>query len=512
MEFITKTAMLHRRVCSGCAGASADGDLIVPDIKPDILKILQVDGRVILTDEDISDGRLSVEGKVLFKVLYIPDRENEKINCLEKSIDFSCNIDRPEITSQMIYGLCADIDRIDFHAVNSRKLRIKASVSIGYDIKLPKEFAIPVEIEDAPQMQLQKKSVSLYHISENSKRDFMLKESMEIPSGQTSIENLLRTDVAIKDKEQKIISGRIVTKGICNLCVLYTDPAGEIKFTEADIPFTEIFECDDIEENARCEIDYTVGEVHTGISADSDGDMRIIDLEISVQAAITASELLETEMICDCYMPGCETLLSVEEPELDNVCAFGSGQLTLRDQASPSKNGPAMKGIYSVVTKTNVRSTNVMRDKTAVEGSVTCYILYLSESDDSPVYSCAKEIPFSHTIETPGSMPDMACEIKAEATHTGYSLNSAGDAEIRCILSLGVRVLKKEQLRLIEAVDTTPCDPSRRKGIIIYFVQPGEGLWDIAKHFRVNADTVLSLNDLEGSEIKPGVRLIGPSC
>lgn len=512
MELTTKTAQIRRLCAQGDTQTGVDGDIIIPDIKPDILKILQVDGQAVVLSSELSEGRLTIEGKVDLKILYIPDRENEKINSVSKSFEFSHRIDKNELSADMSAQVSADVERLDFHAVNSRKLRIKAVVSLCYEVKETCSIAIPIEIEGEENIQMVKSPVSLYHTTESSLRDFVLKESMELPSGQSSIENLLKCDVAIKDKDYKVVSGRIVTKGICSLCALYTDPAGEIKFTEADIPFTEIFDCDDVEEDTHCDIDYTVTDLVCEIAPDSDGDMRILNLEIMLQASICASELIETEMISDCYVPGVNTELAFQELEIDHILSSGSTQLTLRDCASPSKGDPQIKGIYSVISKTKIEKTSVMNGKTSVDGSVCCYILYLSESEENPVYSCSKDIPFSCTVETPGSKAGMACEIKSEATHTGYSINSAGDAELRCIVSIDVKIVKKETMHFLQAADTYPLEKSTKKGIIIYFVQPDDCLWEIAKRYRVSQEAIMKLNGLDSTSLKCGERLVIPSA
>ncbi|MFR5731179.1 MAG: LysM peptidoglycan-binding domain-containing protein [Clostridium sp.] len=41
-------------------------------------------------------------------------------------------------------------------------------------------------------------------------------------------------------------------------------------------------------------------------------------------------------------------------------------------------------------------------------------------------------------------------------------------------------------------------------GIVGYFVQPQDSLWDVAKHFHTTEDSILASNELPGGEIKAG--------
>ena len=79
MELIKKPINTCDTIAKGTAQAMADGDVIVPDTKPDILKLLQVDSEASITDKYIENGRLVLCGRVDYKVLYIPDSESEKI-------------------------------------------------------------------------------------------------------------------------------------------------------------------------------------------------------------------------------------------------------------------------------------------------------------------------------------------------------------------------------------------------------------------------------------------------
>ena len=61
--------------CKGDKQVLVDEDIIVPDVKPDILKILQLDAVSCITNKEITNGRVNVTGRVDLKILYIPDSD-----------------------------------------------------------------------------------------------------------------------------------------------------------------------------------------------------------------------------------------------------------------------------------------------------------------------------------------------------------------------------------------------------------------------------------------------------
>ena len=62
MELIKNTINICNIAAKGETQAMSDGDVIVPDIKPDILKLLHVDADACMTDKYIENGRLIICG------------------------------------------------------------------------------------------------------------------------------------------------------------------------------------------------------------------------------------------------------------------------------------------------------------------------------------------------------------------------------------------------------------------------------------------------------------------
>ena len=53
--------------------AMIEEDMLVPDTKPDVKKILSCDVKVCITDTEIKQGKVIIDGVVYYKILYISD-------------------------------------------------------------------------------------------------------------------------------------------------------------------------------------------------------------------------------------------------------------------------------------------------------------------------------------------------------------------------------------------------------------------------------------------------------
>ena len=114
-------------------------------MKPDILKILQLDAVSCITNKEITNGRVNVTGRVDLKILYIPDSDREKVKSIITSFDFTQNVDSKNITDDMTAIIMANVDRAEFSLINSRKLRIKVIVGLDYEVVAEKNVEIAVE-------------------------------------------------------------------------------------------------------------------------------------------------------------------------------------------------------------------------------------------------------------------------------------------------------------------------------------------------------------------------------
>ena len=132
MELIKENVKVNQVSCKGNAQVLVDEDIIVPDVKPDILKILQLDAVSCITSKSIIKGKAVINGRVDLKILYIPDSEREKIKSIITSFDFTQNVDSQKIDDGMTIIAASNVERAEFSLINSRKLRVKVVVGVDY--------------------------------------------------------------------------------------------------------------------------------------------------------------------------------------------------------------------------------------------------------------------------------------------------------------------------------------------------------------------------------------------
>lgn len=511
MELKQEIFRVSKTVCRGSTQTASSGDIIVPDTKADILKIIQVDADAHITDKSIRDGKLVLSGKTDLKILYIPDSDNDKINSINSSFEFLQEVSCDGAEEEMQIIATANVSRADFSVINSRKLHVKTIINLDYEVTDTADVGIASEVDEDSGAQVKRESIGIQNISDICSHNFIMQEHLELQSGQQAIKDILKADVQICDTEYKTVIGKIVLKGVAVICILYTTADGNIEHTEMELPFTEVVDSEEVGDNSECEIEYAVTGADFGVMEDSDGECRVINAEISAQAQIKAMDNSVIDMITDCFVPGHHTELIRETIEMEEIIAKPSAQNTLKEIVEMPDGVPEVRSVYNVVMKPYLTKSEPRDGKLLCEGKIEAYVLYLSDSSDNPVYSIRKEIPFGYVLNYNDLSPELTAHMKAEIKHSGYNMNSAGEVELRCILSLSAHIIRSRSEEIITDVEVLDIDENAERGIVIYFVQGGDDLWDISKRYAVSMESVMQYNDIkDGDKLKTGERLFIP--
>ncbi len=507
MELIKDTINVCNITAKGVSQAMADGDVIVPDVKPDILKLLQVDAQACITDKYIENGRLVINGRVDYKILYVPDSGEHKIKSILTSMDFRQAVDSGGADADAKLLVKPFVDKVEFNTVNSRKMRIRTIIHLEYEVCRLNSFEVLKDVVDE-KLEKEYTEVEFENTVDISEHTFTINDRIEVPNGAESIGEILKTDVKIYDTEYKALSGKVIVKGNAGICVLYTDNGGDIRFLEAEIPFTEIVDSESINDDTVCDIDYCILGGMCSVEPDNDGDLRVCNIDTDVCVILKGVELTKKEIIKDCYMPYKKTSCNKEQVKLKTSVERPRLQNTLREVIELPKNLPGITGIYNVMSNAIITKTETQRNKIFCEGKVETYILYLTDSAENPVYSYKKEIPFSYIIECENDTEQLMCEIKAGVKHVSYNLNSNGEIELRCMLGIECVITKENQVNNICSIDIE--DKNSDDSIIVCFVEKGEKAWDIAKKYTVPKEKLLLYNNLDDDIIPEGKKIFIP--
>ncbi len=502
---------LSEVICSRTCQTTTECDIIVPDVKPDVLKVLRVSSEAVITQKNIQAEKVYLQGIIRTDILYIPDGNVlGKVKSICTTTDFSHFVDAKGAKPGMNLSAEAECESAEYTLVNSRKLNIRNKINLGIKVTSLCEVDIATCIDGDEPIAVKSESLKLCNSCCEAERDIIIRERLDVPSGKPDIGEILRFSAKPIPGELRLLDGKAVVKGELKLCTLYcgTDEDSSMQCMEHTVPFTEILEIDGITENMTGEIDYCVKDIYSEICRDSDGDKRSLGAEITLCANVKTSEIMECQILRDAYGLNREIKTETNAYNMEQLVDTAFAQVAQKERVCIPDYLPDVHQVCDCSAVPNIESIQTENGKVTVSGYITCTLLYLTEEQDTPVSGFSHVLPFSHIFDIPGITESSLCDAKAEMEHLDYTITSPRDIEIRSIVAISLKAVNASKTNLISMIDYDTdapivCLPS----MVIYFVQKGDTLWNIAKRYRTTPDAIIANNGPEKDFLKPGNRI-----
>lgn len=490
---------------------SIDDDFNIPDYKEDIEKVVAKSGNVIVDEVFAEDGKVKVNGKVCFHILYQTKGEHAGLECYEGEIPFEDIVNADGATRNSLVTNRCKIEDLTVNTINSRKVEVR--MLLGNAVQVYEEYRAKAatDLENGQGVECKFKKHVLTELVVAKQDMFRLKEELDIPQSKPNIKDILWSSVALRNMETKPQTGHISVRGEVECFALYRglEEQAPIQYIYSVRTINRELECPEATEDMVLEAECKLGSGETSIRQDADGEDRVIGIDYCVTLGIKLYEDRETKLLADLYSPQVEI-----SPELE---AIPYENLTMRNLAKAKVNHRMQIATEEKILQichtfgdVETDDVTVYEDHVTITGVVKANILYIA-SDEAPMKCMEEIIPFEYVLET-GVIPKGASvRMTASIDLLGATLLSSEEMEIKAQINLDMSVFACEKLDVIIDMTVMPIDyekKSKLPGIVGYIVKPEDTLWSIARTYYATTESIRRLNHLEDDTIHPGDRLI----
>ncbi len=509
MNIETEKEMLtiNKPLAEGSSEILVSGDIIVPDKKPDIARILYVDGKAHIDTKEVSSGRAVTGGTAEFTVLYLPEDDFMPVRNLTLSLPFTDVSDTSDIDSDSQIYAFAEITDIEYTLINSRRVNIKATVCVHIKVNKQEKISIAQNASADIPLCVRTKSIEAYNVAGETDTFLTVPGKIEVPGGNAPVSEVLKMDANVFSREIKLIKNRAVLKGVINLSTLYlTSPDFEIQFMEHELPFTEIIDLPGAGENMDCDVDYSVKSLYFETDDDNESNMLGVEVILCVYARAVQSEKLD--IIDDCFSTEADIKIEYEEKCIDKIISSDKENITVKGTLSLPEDKNPIASVYNVSAVPITKSVSSENSSLTVNGVLKTTVLYKSQNDAYPIQSFLGEIPFSYTSPTFTSDSEPLVECSASLISCSYTLSSDNSVDIRANVNVSLSLIESQCTKLIS--DMTCCEaPEKTASLIVYFVSEGDTVWDIAKKYKTTPEKIIALNSLDSeAPLSAGTKLL----
>lgn len=513
-ELVKKKIVLGQNFSKESTQILLEGDIIVPDVKPDMSVMLQADSQVSIDKVEVLNDRVNYIGKLYIQVLYLARGSEKPVYSMSMVTDIDEFINVPGVTQDMWVDVSAAVQNVDYRMINDRKISYKAVTDILCKVDSKEEHEVVSEISDLPDNQQQKAILVVNKPVARQNDRFTIKDEVSIPHGKPNIREILQLNVEISNQDVKVSNGKVNIFGELLITTLYKGDSDEsiIEFVEHEIPFNGNLDISGSTEDMFANVKLNLQDKYIQVRPDEDGEDRIIEIEtaIGVSADISAAETIE--ILEDAYCINKELSILRNNIQYPKLISRNKNQSTVKEVVQIDNDCPDILQIFRVKGKVICDEVKLLNDKVVVEGVIDSDVLYIAESDDTPLYSHNAVIPFRQVIETKGSLPDMQVSMDAKIDHITFNMLSDREVEVRYMLSFGIGVTQSMEASMIADIEISDMDVEVLElmpSITVYVVEKGDSLWKIAKKYNTSIDEITFVNEIENpSKIYPGQKLL----
>ena len=101
VETVKENLNVNKLVATKKEVIMVEGDMIVPDSKPDIISTISTSGVVSIYKKEVLEGKVRVDGNINTYIMYMADDQNDRIRGLSTDLDFSENVQMANIQEGM---------------------------------------------------------------------------------------------------------------------------------------------------------------------------------------------------------------------------------------------------------------------------------------------------------------------------------------------------------------------------------------------------------------------------
>ena len=486
---------------------SVELDYVLPDYYPDFFRLLYCTAEASVISQSISEGILQYALHVQLHVLYCGE-QTETIQALTQQLDYHGQFTLPPehaAAGDLQIRLTAEPSYLNCRAVSQRRIDLRGAVRVRAALCGEE----PVEIlSSAEGLHTQTQAVPVSYVSEilRTEKHFTLAEDIRLDAAQPAMLSLLRAQTSLSVSETRIVAGKLVIKGEAAVTLLYTSAAGA-ETLSAVLPFSQIAEQDGLSDDMPCTVTALLSAQNFTPESEQDGDIRLLHCDLQISLQCTAIRQASGTFLTDLYS-------TVHPAELQREMIpvlTAPVPVTERMQQKLMLTQPeaVLTKVYAAWAEpVNLQRSDCPDGGAMLSGSVHVCVL-AADAENHPLMLEQQE-PF--TWELPHLHPASLLP-PVQIQSCTYTLTGSDSVSVQAELLLSGQIMQQQTQTLLTDVQIDPeaqLSVADHAALRLYFAQPSESLWEIAKRYHTSEAAIREENDIPAEQLTDPQMLLIP--
>ena len=513
MELMNQFIHMERVKSKATMQVTLEDDKNVPDTKPDIDKLILENGNVQIEEVKISGERITIRGRLRFKVLYLSENGELGLNVLESDIPFDEQMHMSGLSEGESVTMTAIMEDLTVGIINSRKISVQSVITFQANVEEIYDEETAVGLRDDKEVECKKKQLELAEIVIQKKDIFRIREELEIPSNLPNIEQLLWDSVQLGAVEFKALDEKVSVQGEFHAFFLYEgeEEKQSVKWYETTIPFSGVIDCQGCEETMIPVITYELSHREIEVKPDFDREERAIGIDLAIDLNIRIYEEKQIEMLSDVYGVSRKISACTRAGQYKNLLTKCNGKCKLSERIKVGNADAKILELCHCESNVLVDSMSVIENGIQITGNIEIQCLITTDSENHMFSSVKGAIPFQCTLDVYGIKEEDVYYVNTVLEQLTANIVDGRELEVKAILGMSAVVFNNLTENVITQIEEEKLDLDTLQnmpGIIAYVAKEGESLWQIGKTYYVPVKQIKEMNGITKDELRAGDKLL----
>ena len=499
---------------------SFEETLLVPDTMPDMIQILFSEGHATPAQPGKTHYTSSdtYSGEILLFTVYRPDGGSETpVDVVRSTISFETNACWESSGTQSSSTQQADSDRIYYATVrlkeaeptrlNERKFQVRGKLCITVTEIQKTELHVLRDTSDQ-SLILKQETMEAADLIFETEEFADAEQEIAVEEDQPKPVRILKESFAITETHRQITSGKLIISGVLQTQILYLgeDDEGETRICNRSekTEFTQFIPLQSPLDSNLIKVDFSSDSLKLTIE-----NQDTFQLEGQIRIQVHGYSNTQIPVASDAYHKEKAIHFERENTRLSCLSDVLSGEISAREVVNLTEQDQHPgKLICGSILPCEI-SAHPEHDRIIIEGSVPVRILALDENERAFVIE--SEVPLRGALDTsaPTSSLQTAHVFACSAIKDFWidAINSR-QIEINVSATIEVWISGSCEFTSLEHFISKAENP-QQPAMAIYITSTGDNLWNIAKQYQCDEDTLIQINHLDPADpLKEGTKLL----
>ncbi len=498
-ETSKETFNINQIIASKSQSSVIESDCIVPDIKPDLLQVVQTSGIVNVYKKELSDGKMRIDGSVLAYVMYIgSDGKKKQIKSICHNMDFSQIIVLGNVKSEMNENTSVSLNQINCKIINERKVSIKAE--LGFNVQVFTSSSIEnindVKIDDLQKLE---KKFNINTIVGIGSTKANISEKINCDS---KIQDILSVTANVNSIDSKISVNKVLEKANFDIKIMYLSNDNKINIVKRTFPIMGFIDMNNVKNENVCLPHFEINNLLVKPNGTED---LSISLDADINISLIVYENKEISIIQDMYSPS-------KNLKFTRKLLSTTGSLVSQAGTYNFQHREALNIGENNVCNIEPRLANI---QTSISGNIVTIVadanFDILSTDKSGILSLNKiTVPINYKLSISNQeaiSANSSISVNYNIINENFNITPANELDLRMDVNFILSINSNVSLNIVNSVSEESAPQIPPYNIVIYYTKGNETLWEIAKKYKSTPANIMKMSNLKSNQLTPGMQL-----